>query len=109
MSEGFNSQYLALLRKQVEEEIQFLVSNGHNQHEIYMPCMFCIKSKENYYTCHRLSELKQFLSSIVMHSSNKLTAQHPRRSIGVEADTHNFLDSVNFSTQDKLPLLSITL
>lgn len=101
MNNDFSKWYLALLRKQVDEEIQFLVSNGHDTHKIYIPCMFCIESNKGYYTCHRLNELKRFQSSIITHGSSKLRAQHERKRIGYEEVS----ESLNSGSFSNMPLL----
>lgn len=71
MNNDFASWYLALLRKQVEEEIQFLVTNGHHNSFIPEPCMFCVEHHSGGYRCRRLADLRQFQSSIMsnMHTS----------------------------------------
>lgn len=89
MTDEFSKWYLALLRKQVDEEIQFLVVNGHDTHKIQVPCMFCIDSQKNYYTCHRLNELRQFQSSIISHGASQLRVQHERKRIGYETVNEN--------------------
>ncbi len=103
MSE-FSKLYLDLLRRQVDEEIQFLVRNGHDNARIYVPCMFCIEHKTGYYTCSRLNELRRFLASIIVNGSSKLRVEHERKRIGYETiDNALNLDVKN------LPLLSIDL
>jgi hypothetical protein len=105
----FNKWYLALLRKQVEEEIQFLVTNGHDNHIIYQPCMFCIERPNNSYICRRLIELRQFLSSIMSHGSSKLRQQHERKRIGFELEPIANSQSGIVNSGEKMPLLSIEL
>lgn len=82
MNDEFNKQYLTLLRRQVEEEIHYLNTNGHDNEVIYTPCMFCIERPNSSYVCRRLIDLKQFLSSIMSHGSSKLRTQHERKRIG---------------------------
>lgn len=84
MDNEFSKWYLALLRKQVDEEIQFLVVNGHDNHKIQVPCMFCIDSQKDYYTCHRLNELRQFQSSIIGHAFSNERRKHERKRIGYD-------------------------
>jgi hypothetical protein len=109
MNNEFSKWYLALLRKQVEEEIQFLVTNGHDNAVIYTPCMFCIERMNGQYVCRRMTDLRQFLSSIISHGSSKLRVQHERKRIGFEAEIFPTSESgiVNIGTQ--LPLLSTKL
>mgnify|MGYP001617657496 CR=1 FL=1 len=78
MSNQLSEQYLPLLLRQVEEEIQFLVRNGHEQKFIPHPCIFCV-STGNYHVCRRLTELRQFQSSIANREVPK-----SRRAIGFE-------------------------
>lgn len=84
MNNDFQSWYLALLRKQVEEEITFLVTNGHQAEKIKEPCMFCIDTHKGYYRCHRLNELKQFASSIAVNITTKRKAKADRVPVGTE-------------------------
>jgi hypothetical protein len=109
MNNEFNKWYLALLRKQVEEEIQFLHTNGHDNAVIYTPCMFCVERPNNSYVCRRLTDLKQFLSSIVSHGSSKLRVQHERKRIGFEAEVFPNQESGIVNYGEKMPLLSIQL
>lgn len=76
----FNSWYLALLRKQVEEEIQFLKTNGHDVQFVHEPCMFCVQHREGLYTCRRLKDLREFHSSIM----SNVRSRSKRRTIGYE-------------------------
>lgn len=62
----FNRAYIKLLRKQVEVEIKYLKSEGHNQDKIIKPCIFCRDTYKKYYKCDRLSSLNQFLSELVV-------------------------------------------
>ncbi len=61
----FNKDYLRLLREQVEVEIKFLNSVGHNLTPINQPCIWCNDYKGRY-VCNRLNELREFLSQIVV-------------------------------------------
>lgn len=109
MSDEFNKRYLALLRKQVDEEIQFLVTNGHNNDKISTPCMFCIERQNQSYICRRLTDLRQFQSSIITHGSSKLRAQHDRKRIGFESQDCPTPQIAQVNYGDKLSLLSIKL
>lgn len=109
MNNDFSKWYLALLRKQVEEEIQFLVTNGHNNDIIYTPCMFCIERQHGSYVCRRMTDLKQFLSSIVSHGSSKLRTQHERKRIGFEAEVFPNQESGIVNYGEKMPLLTTKL
>lgn len=114
MKNEFSTWYLALLRKQVDEEIQFLVTNGHNQHRILVACMFCIDIGKDYYTCHRLNELRQFQSSIISHGSSNLRSEHQRKRIGFETEKFPMREvsgvhQLDFINHAELPLLSVDL
>ena len=85
----FQNTYLKLLRNQVDEEIAFLVRNGHDNERISVPCMFCTNHPSGYHRCYRLNELRRFQSSIVQHEATenrKLDRNVPkaRRSIGFD-------------------------
>lgn len=108
MNNEFSKWYLALLRKQVKEEIQFLVTNGHSDKN-HLPCMFCIDDGRGWYRCHREKELQRFLSSIITHGSSKLRTQHERKRIGFEADTFPNQESGIVNYGEKMPLLSTKL
>jgi hypothetical protein len=112
----FSKWYLALLRKQVDEEIQFLVTNGHDSDQIRVPCMFCTQRPQGHYVCYRLNELRRFQSSILQHEFNSNRQQErnipkARRAIGFDErpihqgnkQTINLNPEVDFS---KMPLLS---
>ncbi len=87
MNNDFNSWYLALLKKQVEEEIQFLIKNGHDSDRIKEPCMFCINTQQGYYRCHRLQELRRFSYSVASHRGNSREKKSDRRLIGHTSDS----------------------
>ncbi len=86
MNNEFQSWYLALLRKQVEEEIQFLVTNGHDNTFVTTQCMFCVQHHNGRYHCPRLNELRQFQSSIMGAIWNKGNKTERLR-IGTIAET----------------------
>ncbi len=113
MNNEFSKWYLALLRKQVEEEIQFLVTNGHNDGKNTKACMFCVDSSQGYYFCGRLKELKRFLSSNVSHGSSKLRIEQERKKIGYCAEEYpEFTAKLPMSSKidmSQLPLLSTKL
>lgn len=109
MSNEFSTWYLALLRKQVDEEIQYLVNNGHDNPKLYVPCMFCIERPQGHYVCNRLNELRQFQSSIISHGSSKLRSQHQHKRIGFEAEKFPNQESGTFNYSANLPLLSVKL
>lgn len=92
MINDFATWYTALLRKQVEEEIQFLVTNGHQAQKISAPCMFCIDSQKGYYKCYRLDELKRFHSSIM--SQNARAIGSPRGETKLNAEKIPVFDSL---------------
>lgn len=95
MNNDFSTWYLALLRKQVEDEIQFLVTNGHNEEWIRTPCMFCTEAHPGRFRCRRLKDLREFQSSIM--SNIRSTVKNPRRQIGLtpseELESH--VDSIS--------------
>lgn len=108
---SFQSAYLTLLRRQVDEEIHYLVQNGHNNDKIYVPCMFCVQRKDGHYNCYRLNELRQFQSSIISNQTSKLRPQHERKRIGfdIEHSSSSSPNSESFSfgsNIEKLPLLN---
>jgi hypothetical protein len=84
MNNDFNSWYLALLRKQVEEEIQFLVTNGHDNTFVTTRCMFCVQHHSGKFHCRRLKDLREFQSSIMSHIRANATDKG-RQKIGYEA------------------------
>lgn len=71
MRNDFQDWYTALLRKQVEEEIQFLVTNGHEETPIRTPCIFCHHHPRGHMQCYRLNELRRFHSQIMQHINHK--------------------------------------
>ncbi len=112
----FHKRYLILLRKQVDDEISFLVSNGHNNDQITMPCMFCVQHQHGYYYCRRLNDLRQFQSTIISHNQ---VGRGPfrdkpqeRRKIGTsipENVHHQILPIASSAEVGQMPLLSIQL
>jgi hypothetical protein len=76
---NFQTEYLDLLKRQVDEEIKFLVDKGHRSKENFKPCMFCYETKAGYYNCNRIGELRQFQSSIAVSMQRQIT--HERRGI----------------------------
>lgn len=92
----FNKVYLKLLKDQVEVEIKFLKSVGHNNIKITtQPCIWCICYK-NTYVCNRLNELNQFLSEIVVKMNGKPLVPHSN-------DKFTEIDDLNSSSPDLLP------
>lgn len=112
MNNDFESWYLALLRKQVEEEIQFLVTNGHDNTFVPVKCMFCVETASGKHHCRRLNELRQFQSSI-MSNIRSSADRRGRRQIGRETIISTALEMLqNDSTlsnpfQDNQPLIVI--
>lgn len=100
MNNDFNSWYLALLRKQVEDEIQFLVNNGHDQTYVQTPCMFCVEYPKGKNHCRRLKDLREFQSSIMSHIRQHKTSS-PRRQIGTEVKTHE-IEGINMAIDNHL-------
>lgn len=106
MTNEFSKWYLALLRKQVDEEIQYLVTNGHDTRKIHIPCMFCIDTRKGHYTCYRLNQLREFHSTILSHEINTGIRRAERKQIGFE-NVIEALESPKVTTidNDKLPIM----
>lgn len=107
----FETWYIALLRKQVEEEIAFLIKNGHDHDRIYRKCIFCHNTSKGWFNCNRIKELRRFLESIKSHENCGFTVQRNRRAIGFEvAPNHVDIIPDKFDLGVKqLPLLSVKL
>lgn len=101
MRNDFHGWYLALLQKQVDEEIQFLKTNGHDNPKIYIPCMFCIDTEKGYYRCGRLTELRQFASSIAINITKNRKEKNYRRPIGAESEIPLYSPFPKFENKDK--------
>ncbi len=101
----FSKWYIALLQKQVAEEVEFLVANGHNDEKIYIKCPFCQDSGKGYYQCKRLQEITDF--------AKRLSWSTPylkvRRKIGCEPDSLPVESIFQSPNEPALPLLSIKL
>lgn len=111
----FNDRYLQLLRRQVEEEIQYLIDHKHHTAIVDVPCMFCAPRFEGGHVCHRIGELKRFLGSILSHIQPKIVtpkAYKPteRKAIGYEPDSFPIPETGTVRAKiSDLPLLSIKL
>jgi len=113
----FQKLYLSLLRKQVDEEIAYLVRNGHNNDKISVPCIFCVHHQHGYYYCRRLIELRQFQSSIISHGNPALKTYRDtpkeRKKIGYSAENYpDNTQSLPMSTKldvGQMPLMSVKL
>lgn len=92
---SLNAEYLQMLKRQVQEEISFLVSHGHHTTKNYQPCIFCYENKQHSYNCNRLNELRQFQSSIEVSLSRHM----PRREIGFEVPDMRERKSSDFQGQ----------
>lgn len=93
----FESDYLNILMRQVNEEIEYLVRNGHSDDKNYLPCMFCTKHRDRpYYRCNRMADLRQLQSRITLQGGRDIPKQ--RRQIGKLVDNHTY-DAVNYLTQ----------
>lgn len=113
---NFQSSYLTLLRRQVDEEIEYLVRNGHNNDKISVPCMFCVQHQQGYYYCKRLIDLRQFQSSIISHNS---TTSKPYRDVPKERKRIGYTEPIpeispregtfNLRSDLNLPLMSVKL
>ncbi len=88
----FQESYLSLLKEQVEQEIYFLLRQGHDTDKISNPCIFC-SPRQGYHVCYRLNELRRFQSQIVQHESlrSRVARNVPkeRRKIGWDAVNSN--------------------
>ncbi len=63
-----NKAYCDLLKQQVNAEIDFLVSIGHDTMNPDSPCVFCYEIKNKNH-CDRLFQLKNFLTDINIYLS----------------------------------------
>lgn len=101
----FNANYLEILRSQVGEEINFLVSNGHDSRQIFTPCIFCYKNSKGSFSCSRLNQLREFQSQIMqqLHQINTNTRQR----IGYEPDDSPSLQQAigSYVSNHELPKL----
>ena len=73
----FNKPYLRLLREQVEVEIEYLQSVGHDVKHPIERCIWCMDYKGRN-VCNRLTELGQFLSQIVVKQNQKTDTETPK-------------------------------
>lgn len=93
---NFNKEYLNMLKIQVADEIDFLVSKGHEQINTD-PCMFCQPMQQTFskfsdlkdhlmspheikYRCERLQKLREFQSVIAFEShkaNDRLSMTNP--------------------------------
>lgn len=110
MSDSFSKAYLRLLSKQVDEEIHYLVQNGHENDKIYVPCMFCI-NRQNHYICGRLRTLRDFKVSIDSHEGQQRRVLNKRRRIGFETIAEQLQPRklLLTNTPKEMPLLSVQL
>lgn len=60
---NFQQDYLELLTRDVQAEIDFLVRHGHEDNIIPEPCMFCVNYRSEWH-CNRLKQLREFKRSI---------------------------------------------
>lgn len=108
----FKNDYLTLLRRQIEEEIEFLVFNGHDKDKITKKCIFCIERQNKKDHCGRLGELRQFLSTIVCHQSNKLTTQfkiNQAEEIHFQNIAEKYIFESKSAAHSELPLIEVKL
>jgi hypothetical protein len=63
---NFKDEYLGLLRRQIDEEINFLVRYNHDTDHIPEPCTFCEELHGGKYFCERLRDLRRFLANIMI-------------------------------------------
>ena len=80
--DNFQTEYMGLLKRQVDEEIKYLIDNNHSSKQNYKPCVFCYETKSGSYNCNRLGELRQFQSTIAVAMQREINRK--RRGIGFE-------------------------
>ncbi len=97
MNNDFQTWYAALLRKQVEDEIQFLVTNGHDNTFVQTPCMFCVEHHSGKHHCRRLKDLREFQSSI-MSNIRTIATKERRRPIGTETIINRALELLDVNS-----------
>jgi len=73
----FNKPYLRLLREQVEVEIKYLQSVGHDTKHPEKAFIWCNEYK-NQNICNRLRELREFLSQIMVRLNQKPLQETPQ-------------------------------
>lgn len=62
---NYYQKYIDLLIRQVEEELNYLSSVGHEKRTTTRRCIFCFKlGGQNIYACNRFSELESFIGYI---------------------------------------------
>lgn len=112
MNNQFNTNYLALLRIQVDQEIDFLVRNGHMNEKIHIPCSFCIDSQKGHYRCNRLNQLIEFQSQILMQQKSLIPNNPGKTKLKIgqlegAVDQESVLE-MNVESHE-LPLLSLLI
>lgn len=70
--------YIKILRKQVDDEISYLVQHGHDTKHPPVACIFCHEFKGVNF-CKRLTELRQFQSTLAVKDNTdfRKTAINP--------------------------------
>lgn len=115
MSNHFQTEYLAFLRKQVGDEIHYLITYGHDKDRIEIPCMFCVQHQNGNYHCRRLFDLRQFQSQIIGNQAEHsrqarfkeydiIKGNNERRKIGLPIDESFHPDDL---TANSAPLLNL--
>lgn len=120
---NFNTNYLCLLKRHVDEEINFLKAANHHA-SAHNPCYFCYESNHGEYMCHRLSTMQQYQRELIcqMDKENKKNGDilsATRRRIGYMGDENqetackdtSFSEikdalSYNLQTNNLMPLLN---
>lgn len=73
---NFDRPYLDLLKQQVEDEISYLISVGHNVEHPFNPCIWC-NEFQGVNICKRMRILREFHKDIRSRMSGN---QEPRQS-----------------------------
>lgn len=71
---NFNTDYLELLRRQVDEEISFLLLHNHDADQILLSCPFCEEIQGGNYFCERLKDLRRCLANIMIQNKFSKTS-----------------------------------
>ena len=99
---NFKTEYYSLLRRQVEDEINFLIKNGHEKEIIVNNCCFCYQTRQKTWKCNRLNELRQFHSSIMVN----IAQNSERKQIGLPLPfPEPGMQNQYFEVEPKLPLM----
>jgi len=79
------NDYIKLLRRQVDEEITYLIKRGHDSTNPTKKCLFCYDFKGKNF-CNRMQELREFQSQLAVHANYPtMQAIVPVESIGLSS------------------------